>query len=83
MKKIPKRVLEPFMIFLTVIGYKARMNHDSSMTCINVKMPKERRQIVLWKDGQMNKNCKLLWLDFCSNWLAIGKEFIEELRNAK
>ena len=46
-------------------------------------MPKERRQIVLWKDGQMNKNCQLLWLDFCSNWLAIGKEFIEELRNAK
>lgn len=82
MKKIPKRVLEPFMMFLTVIGYKAKMNPDLSMTCINVKMPKQRRQIVLWQDGQMNKNCQLLWLDFCSNWLAIGKEFIEELNKA-
>ena len=82
MKKIPKRVLEPFMMFLTVIGYKAKMNPDLSMTCINPKMPKGRRQIVFWQDGRMNKSCQLLWFDFLNHWLLIGKEFIEELNKA-
>ena len=42
-------------------------------------MPKERRQIVIWRNGKMNKACELLWLDFLNHWLIIGKEFIDAL----
>ena len=79
MKKVPKQHFDEFMMFLSVIGYKAKMNSDGSMTCINPKMEKGRRQLVLWRDGRMNKVCRLLWLDFLNHWLAIGKEFIEKL----
>ena len=68
-------------MFLAAIGFKAKMSVDGSITCINPKMPKERRQIVLWQDGKMNKACQLLWLDFLAHWLEIGKQFIEVLNN--
>ena len=42
-------------MFLTVLGYKAKQNSDGSILCINPKMPKERRQIVIWHDGKMNQ----------------------------
>ena len=69
-------------MFLTVLGYKAKQNSDGSILCINPKMPKERRQIVIWHDGKMTKECRLLWLDFLHHWLIIGKECIEELKKA-
>ncbi len=80
MKKIPKTHFKLFAAFLTVIGYKAKMNGDGSMCCINPRMKKERRQIVLWASGKMNKACQILWQDYLNHWLAIGKEFISELR---
>ena len=52
------------------------------MVCINPKMCKERRQIVLWQKGKMNKACQILWNDYLNHWLVIGKEFIEELKKA-
>lgn len=56
-----------------------QVEFDTSLTCINPKMPKGRRQIVFWQDGRMNKSCQLLWFDFLNHWLLIGKEFIEKL----
>ena len=79
MKTLPKKHQDQFMMFLTVIGFNARMNNDGSFTCINPRMPKERRQLVLWQNGKMNKACQLLWWDFLNHWLAIGKQFIEAL----
>ena len=79
MKKIPKNLQDAFFMFLSVIGYKAKMNSDLSMTCINPKMPKGRRQIVIWRDGKINKASQLVWFDFLNHWLMIGKEFIEKL----
>lgn len=80
MKRIPLNMQDAFLIFLSIIGYKAKMNGDGSMICINVKAKKERRQIVIWRDGKMNKTCQLVWVDFLNHWLAIGKEFIEKLK---
>ena len=82
MNRIPKSHFAVFTMFLTVLGYKAKQNSDGSILCINPKMPKERRQIVIWHDGKMNKACRLLWLDFLNHWLIIGKKFIEELKKA-
>ena len=79
MKKIPKNLHDAFLMFLTVIGFKAKMNPDTPLTCINPKMPKGRRQIVFWQDGRMNKSCQLVWFEFLNHWLLIGKEFIEKL----
>lgn len=79
MKSIPQKHQEQFKMFLAVIGFSAKMNADGSMTCINPKMPKDRRQLVLWQNGKMNKACQILWLDFLNHWLAIGKQFIEAL----
>ena len=79
MNRIPKSHFAVFTMFLTVLGYKAKQNSDGSILCINPKMPKERRQIVIWHDGKMNKACRLLWLDFLNHWLIIGKEFIDAL----
>ena len=42
-------------------------------------MPKGRRQIVIWRDGKINKASQLVWFDFLNHWLIIGKEFIEKL----
>ena len=61
MKKVPKRHMDQFTMFLSVVGFTAKTNADGSITCINPKMPKERRQIVLWQNGKMNKACQLLW----------------------
>ena len=83
MKKIPKSHFELFAIFLSAIGYTGKMNGDGSMVCINAKMPKERRQIVIWQNGKMNEACQILWKDYLNHWLAIGKEFIDELRKVK
>lgn len=80
MKKIPKNLQDEFFTFLSVIGYQAKMNSDSSMVCINPRAPKERRQIVIWRDGKMNKACQLVWTDFLNHWLVIGREFIEALK---
>ena len=66
-------------MFLTVLGYKSKQNSDGSILCISPKTPKERRQIMFWLDGKMNKACRLLWLDFLNHWLIIGKEFIDAL----
>ena len=66
-------------MFLTVLGFKSKQNSDGSVLCINPKMPKERRQIVIWLNGNMNKACQLLWIDFLNHWLLIGKEFIDAL----
>jgi hypothetical protein len=60
MKTIPKNLQDAFFIFLSVIGYQANMNPDNSMVCINPRAPKERRQIVIWRDGKMNKACQLV-----------------------
>ncbi|ENU40003.1 hypothetical protein [Acinetobacter johnsonii] len=79
MKKVPKRHMDQFTMFLSVVGFTAKTNADGSITCINPKMPKERRQIVLWQNGKMNKACQLLWWDFLNHWLLIGKQFIEAL----
>lgn len=79
MKKIPKSHFNVFTMFLTVLGYKSKPNSDGSVLCISPKMPKERRQIVIWRDGKMNKACELLWFDFLNHWLIIGKEFIDAL----
>ena len=79
MNRIPKSHFAVFTMFLTVLGYKAKQNSDGSILCISPKMPKERRQIVIWHDGKMNKACRLLWLDFLNHWLIIGKEFINAL----
>ncbi|WP_336956752.1 hypothetical protein [Acinetobacter johnsonii] len=79
MKKIPKRHMNQFTMFLAVVGFNAKTNADGSITCINPKMPKERRQIVLWQNGKMNKACQLLWWDFLNHWLLFGKQFIESL----
>ena len=79
MKKVPKKHFDEFLMFLSVTGYKAKAQPDSSMLCINPKMPKDRKQLVIWQDGRMNKVCQLLWLDFLNHWLVIGKEFIEKL----
>jgi hypothetical protein len=78
-KSIPQKHQEQFKMFLAVIGFSAKMNADGSMTCINPKMPKDRRQLVLWKNGKMNKACQILWLDFLNHWLTIGKQFIDAL----
>lgn len=80
MKTIPKNLQDAFFIFLSVIGYQAKMNSDNSMVCINPRAPKERRQIVIWRDGKMNKSCQLVWTDFLNHWLLIGREFIEALK---
>lgn len=80
MKKIPKNLQDAFFIFLSVIGYQAKMNPDNSMVCINPRAPKERRQIVIWRDGKMNKACQLVWTDFLNHWLVIGEEFIKALK---
>ena len=82
MKRIPKSHFTLFTVFITVLGYKAKQNSDGSMVCINPKMCKERRQIVLWINGKMNKACQILWNDYLNHWLVIGKEFIEELKKA-
>ena len=82
MKKIPKSHITLFTVFITVLGYKAKQNSDGSMVCINPKMCKERRQIVLWQNGKMNKACQILWNDYLNHWLVIGREFIEELKKA-
>lgn len=79
MKRIPKPHFAVFTMFLTVLGYKSKPNSDGSVLCICPKMPKERRQIVIWRNGKMNKACELLWLDFLNHWLIIGKEFIDAL----
>ena len=79
MNRIPKSHFAVFTMFLTVLGYKSKQNSDGSILCISPKMPKERRQIVIWHDGKMNKACRLLWLDFLNHWLIIGKEFINAL----
>lgn len=79
MKSIPQKHQEQFKMFLAVIGFSAKMNADGSMTCINPKMPKDRRQLVLWQNGKMNKACQILWLDFLNHWLTIGKQFIDAL----
>ena len=79
MKKVPKKHMDQFTMFLSVIGFVAKTNADGSITCINPKMPKERRQIALWQNGKMNKTCQLLWWDFLNHWLLIGKQFIEAL----
>ena len=79
MNKVPKRHMDQFTMFLSVVGFTAKTNADGSITCINPKMPKERRQIVLWQNGKMNKACQLLWWDFLNHWLLIGKQFIEAL----
>jgi len=55
MKKVPKKHMDQFTMFLSVVGFTAKTNADGSITCINPKMPKERRQIVLWQNGKMNK----------------------------
>ena len=78
-EKVPKRHMDQFTMFLSVVGFTAKTNADGSITCINPKMPKERRQIVLWQNGKMNKACQLLWWDFLNHWLLIGKQFIEAL----
>lgn len=80
MKTIPKNLQDAFFIFLSVIGYQAKMNPDNSMVCINPRAPKERRQIVIWRDGKMNKSCQLVWTDFLNHWLVIGEEFIKALK---
>ena len=82
MKRIPKSHFTLFTVFITVLGYKAKQNSDGSMVCINPKMCKERRQIVFWINGKMNKACQILWNDYLNHWLVIGKEFIEELKKA-
>ena len=82
MKRIPKSHFTLFTVFITVLGYKAKQNSDGSMVCINPKMCKERRQIVLWINGKMNKACQILCNDYLNHWLVIGKEFIEELKKA-
>ena len=79
MKKVPKRHMDQFTMFLSVVVFTAKTNADGSITCINPKMPKERRQIVFWQNGKMNKACQLLWWDFLNHWLLIGKQFIEAL----
>ena len=79
MKKVPKKHMDQFTMFLSVIGFVAKTNADGSITCINPKMPKDRRQIVLWQNGKMNKACQLLWWDFLNHCLVIGKQFIEAL----
>ena len=81
MKKVPKSHMDLFTMFLTVIGFKAKMNADGSLICLNPRMPKGRRQLVLWRYGKMNKSCRLLWLDFMNHWLVLGKKFIESLNN--
>lgn len=63
MKKIPKRVLEPFMMFLTVIGYKAKMNSDLSMAA----------SIGLWALPQKNWVCNEYSLNQRENWQGHGK----------
>ena len=50
MKKVPKKHMDQFTMFLSVVGFVAKTNADGSITCINPKMPKERRQIVLWQN---------------------------------
>ena len=82
MKRIPKSHFTLFTVFITVLGYKAKQNSDGSMVCINPKMCKEHRQIVLWINGKMNKAYQILWNDYLNHWLVIGKEFIEELKKA-
>ena len=79
MKRIPKSHFAVFTMFLTVLGYKSKPNSDGSVLRISQKMPKERRQIVIWRDGKMDKACELLWFDFLNHWLIIGKEFIDAL----
>ena len=44
MKKVPKRHMDQFTMFLSVVGFTAKTNADGSITCINPKMPKDRRQ---------------------------------------
>ena len=37
MKKVPKRHMDQFTMFLSVVGFTAKTNADGSITCINPK----------------------------------------------